>query len=1291
MVRRPAPAIAYDLIQNHITAAVEDATLDVASLAITADSDALIVSVAVGAAGGQDFALGGSIAVDSIANVVDAHLLRSEVVAAGDVVVGATETATLISIAGGIGIATSGPAVGAALAYSFIGGSFDPANRTSSTTPSRLRRPSRRGSMGRPSPRAARSSYPPGSSRPASVAAALHVDLGDGITIDLTFPDFGTQLVSVTVGASGANGVAVSGSISIAVVAITIEAAIDGGSNVGAQGSVLVAAADDSTVTSVAGQLAIGTSAAVGVANSTVVVNGSVLAWIGAGSLVDAAGNGAGVAIPAVTPTGGRTSQTVNGVAVVAVTRLTITSVAAGGSASVEAGVAGSVTVTVITTTTRAWVAQDASVNTREDAPAATQSVIVRAIGRLDHVAVAGALALGGEAGVGAGVDVLVLSKDTQASIDRGADVVAAANVIVEAISDEDVTSVAAGVAVGGTAGVAGGVGVHVITVTTRARIGPAAMAVGTVLSFSAGTITRTSGSWLTDGFVVGQFVMVSGAGANDGSWLVTGVTATSLSVTAVGRTLGAAQDVTGVTISVASPFATTVAAGGSVVVTAIDRSEMDLIDGSIAGGGVAGIGGSIGVPIVHRTTEAFIGRRAEVDAEARGAPVTVPTGGFGTVNAPNVGKTGSPILVFVDAPGGDRIVRASGSWIADGFAVGQRIRVSGTTSNDGVYEIATVTATTLTLTPAAVLTAETVLAPASAHVTIGLDGEVVQPSLGALTDVDALKAKGLAVTDQRVVTMTTDSGFSGVAVVAVSIDDIEIYGVGAGGSGVASVQVSGVVHVADRRTNAWIGDGAAVNQAGTGDTDQEVLVAAGSDVALLGIAGAVAGSGVAAVVPGVVVAVLTTRTTAFIGVGAAVAAKDDVTVAATSRQHVLSIAIGAAGSGVAAVGGAVSVVYLDVTTEAWIGTAATVAAGANVVVAADAITDVGGLAIGAGIGGVAGVGAGVGVIVIDKRTRAFIDHDAHVDATANGGSRVVVDGTINGTTGAFGLTDAADDVRGVIVSASSRENVVAAAIAASGAAFGGFSGAVTVQVVDADTQAFIADGASVNVDPTGANAHQDVVVVAVDDLRTYVVGGAVSGAAVGAGGAVDVGVYRNDTTAWISGGDVRARRDVIVRALANRDVASYVVAVAGGGVGVSGAVTVQTIGGDLALTYGFDANNDGTIGASERYALLNVGQPGNGTVQVLADGELSPSKADSGINKITSGLGKYQPSAAGSGQSGRLVQGATQSANGDHSRDAGHAGIECGTRGAAGAGRPVDPTRHRRVHRRWRVGDGWT
>lgn len=64
-----------------------------------------------------------------------------------------------------------------------------------------------------------------------------------------------------------------------------------------------------------------------------------------------------------------------------------------------------------------------------------------------------------------------------------------------------------------------------------------------------------------------------------------------------------------------------------------------------------------------------------------------------------NVTITGEPSLTFSDAA--DTIVRAGGScgsWLDDGFRVGDVITVSGTVSNDGTYTVTDVTALTLTL-----------------------------------------------------------------------------------------------------------------------------------------------------------------------------------------------------------------------------------------------------------------------------------------------------------------------------------------------------------------------------------------------------------------------------------------------------------------------------------------------------------------------------------------------------------------------------------------------------------------
>ncbi len=76
----------------------------------------------------------------------------------------------------------------------------------------------------------------------------------------------------------------------------------------------------------------------------------------------------------------------------------------------------------------------------------------------------------------------------------------------------------------------------NVAGVQVRAVEAPAAKAVGsqqTVLNFNApggsgssGTITRTYGDWVMDGFASGQTIVVSGAGQNDGTYTIAGIDA---------------------------------------------------------------------------------------------------------------------------------------------------------------------------------------------------------------------------------------------------------------------------------------------------------------------------------------------------------------------------------------------------------------------------------------------------------------------------------------------------------------------------------------------------------------------------------------------------------------------------------------------------------------------------------------------------------------------------------------------------------------------------------------------
>lgn len=98
----------------------------------------------------------------------------------------------------------------------------------------------------------------------------------------------------------------------------------------------------------------------------------------------------------------------------------------------------------------------------------------------------------------------------------------------------------------------------------------------------------------------------------------------------------------------------------------------------------------------------------------------------------------GSPELTFAEVGAtGDTITRASGSWITDGFAVGDAIQVSGTVSNNITAVIAGLTATVITLGSedlvAEVVTGASVLAsPAITFAEVGASADTITRSSGS-------------------------------------------------------------------------------------------------------------------------------------------------------------------------------------------------------------------------------------------------------------------------------------------------------------------------------------------------------------------------------------------------------------------------------------------------------------------------------------------------------------------------------------------------------------------------------
>ena len=121
--------------------------------------------------------------------------------------------------------------------------------------------------------------------------------------------------------------------------------------------------------------------------------------------------------------------------------------------------------INVLNETTRAYVDRSATVN-------ASGNLSIQADDETKLVAVAGNVAVGSSVGVGVGAEVGAVTKRTDAFIESDVHSTIGGNIDIKANSFEQITGIAAGVSVGGSAAVNVDAAIHVMNITTRAFIG---------------------------------------------------------------------------------------------------------------------------------------------------------------------------------------------------------------------------------------------------------------------------------------------------------------------------------------------------------------------------------------------------------------------------------------------------------------------------------------------------------------------------------------------------------------------------------------------------------------------------------------------------------------------------------------------------------------------------------------------------------------------------------------------------------------------------------------------------
>ena len=928
-----------------------------------------------------------------------------------------------------------------------------------------------------------------------TIAMLGTIDLPTSINAKVADPSISIGSLAVA-GAAGGGSVGVAGSAGINIFVTTTRASVDRGATVAGKtganaGSLSVSATDTLDWTSVAGSIGIGLDGVgVGAGLDLGIVTKDTRAYIGQGANVTTAGD----------------------VALTSMSSENVLSIAANaGIGGSSGGIAGSASVWVVTTGSRAYV---------EDAPNASArakivaggNVPINATGNFTGKLIAASLGAGSSVGVGAGNETLIHTDTVEAYLGDYAEVTSngGEGARIVANSDEQLIGITAAGSGSGSVSVSGAATVNVLGETTTSRVGRGAKITATpasgtpdlwVKANDTTTMVTVAGSLALSGSVgVGVGVDVTTLNKTTKAYIDSGVVATITGDIDVSA--NSTEDITSVAagLSASGTAAVTadasvhvitnttrafigdedgvdslgpgdVHATGSVGVAANDSTEIDKVVGAASFSGTAAITAGAGVTVSNKTTEAFVGVGAKVTGDGQSA-LDAPTGTF-DLNA----SASPPAQQYDNSPGADNSNAAG-------------IEASGA-SNQSASQLA---AKGEVSPPTPIGSGEPGSAPKDEN------GNPVSVSNDDLNrNVHLSPNRALA---------------RGVIVAATNNDDIESYAIGLSGSGTVAIAIATSVNVANATTHAYIADGANVN----GDTSaangaQQVIVVAANDFRHTAAAVGLAASAGVAVSPAVDVTVTDNKTTAEIG-AATVHAKDDVRSQAQASERLLLVGVGLAGATVG-VGAGLNVSSLNATTKASAG--GMIRAGGDLVVRSDDETDVTVISGGLGVGFV-GVGAGVGVLTIDKDTQAYIANGADVTALGAGTGETVRDGNLSGST--FNTTTA----HGVIVDARSGENVFNLAIAGGGG-FVGASGSVAVTVVNSSTQGLIGD-ADVNKNDNGlASPDQDVFVDASNQVTAQTIVVAVAGGFVGVGGSVDVGVLDNNTTPASRTGRMSMRR----------------------------------------------------------------------------------------------------------------------------------------------------------------------
>ena len=557
----------------------------------------------------------------------------------------------------------------------------------------------------------------------------------------------------------------------------------------------------------------------------------------------------------------------------------------------------GSVTVNVISQKA------DASIG-KGNYQAGDQGVAVEAKNTARLFGLAGGLGINlGGTGIGAAADVQTYKGHTYASIEDGAKLSKASSVRVNAESEEDLTSVAAAFATGNSFAGAGAAGLHVISTDTKAYIGnqedKEITDAGKAELIEAGAVSVTAKD-TTKLTTSGGSGAVSGTGAGGLSAAVEVVHKKAAAYVGNHASIG----------------------GESLTVRAENTSDSTTVAAGLGGGGTAGVAGAASETFVTHTTDAHVGRAANVttsgDADVKAVSSFkqgAHAGGVGVGGTAGIGLSNATVSLSTDTKAhvdtGAKVtgknVRVGASHTTDITYATIAGGLAGTAAINGAVGVNVLDTKTKAYTEDHTELTATGAADTDGIAITASDATNLHGGNGGATVGIAGGSAGLALS---VTNLTKDTeAYAGkaakldakgqISLNAQSSEDIFNLSLQAAGGSYAGLAGATNVMNLTAITKAYTDTGVEINQkAGYGTTgSKDVSVTAGHEVQKMeNTVTAASGSGGASVGAAVDVGNIKTQTNAFLGDGNKVASGGSVTVEAKDNMHgIKSNAISAA------------------------------------------------------------------------------------------------------------------------------------------------------------------------------------------------------------------------------------------------------------------------------------------------------------------------------------------------------------------------------------------------------------